>query len=88
MPNDRYTKIVLTVIAGALVALVAQNAIAPAQAQLGLGCGSKAKPCFVTGHVVTLDVDNISSSFREFKDEAGLFLLKSWGYDPETLPRR
>ena len=88
MPNDRYTKTVLTVIAGALVALVVQNAIAPAQAQLGLGCGSKAKPCFVTGTVVTADVDNISSSFREFKDEAGLFLLKSWGYDPETLPRR
>jgi len=35
MPTDRYTKLVLTVIAGALVALVMQNAIAPAQAQLG-----------------------------------------------------
>jgi len=35
MPTDRYTKLVLTVIAGALVALVVQNAIAPAQAQLG-----------------------------------------------------
>jgi hypothetical protein len=39
MPTDRYTKTVLTVIAGALVALVVQNAIAPAQAQLGVGCG-------------------------------------------------
>jgi hypothetical protein len=88
MPTDRYTKTVLTVIAGALVALVVQNAIAPAQAQLGLGCGSKAKPCFVTGHVIALDLDKVTWSFREFKDEAGLFLLKSWGYDPETLPRR
>ena len=35
MPTDRYTKTVLTVIAGALVALVVQNAISPAQAQLG-----------------------------------------------------
>ena len=40
MPTDRYTKLVLTVIAGALVALVVQNAIAPAQAQLGMGCPS------------------------------------------------
>lgn len=49
MPTDRYTKLVLTVIAGALVALVVQNAIAPAQAQLGSGaCGSSHIPCYVT----------------------------------------
>ena len=46
MPTDRYTKIVLTVIAGALVALEAQNAIAPAQAQRGM-CGGRGDPCYV-----------------------------------------
>lgn len=33
---DRYTKAVLTVIAGALCVIVAQNAISPAQSQAGL----------------------------------------------------
>ena len=33
MPTDRYTKTVLTVIAGALVAIVAQNAINVSHAQ-------------------------------------------------------
>ncbi len=46
MPTDCYTKLVLTVIAGALIALVVQNAIAPAQAQLGLQCG-RGTPCEV-----------------------------------------
>jgi hypothetical protein len=46
MPTDRYTKHVLTVIAGAPVALVVQNASAPAQAQLGMQCGL-AMPCEV-----------------------------------------
>jgi hypothetical protein len=33
---DRYTKAVLTVIAGALCVIAAQNAISPAQSQAGL----------------------------------------------------
>ncbi len=47
---DRYTKIVLTVIAVALVALVAQQGIGGAEAQFGLalGCdGSPNAPCFI-----------------------------------------
>ncbi len=44
---DRYTKIVLTVIATALVGLVAQNALGPANAQRG-ACGSSIDPCYVT----------------------------------------
>jgi hypothetical protein len=47
---DRYTKIVLTVIATALVALVVQQGIGGAEAQFGLalGCdGSPNAPCFI-----------------------------------------
>jgi hypothetical protein len=47
---DRYTKIVLTVIATALVALVLQQGISDAEAQFGiaLGCdGSPNAPCFI-----------------------------------------
>ena len=50
MMIDRYTKAVLSVIALTLVALVAQNAIGGAHAQLGLafGCdGSYGSPCFI-----------------------------------------
>lgn len=48
MQIDRYTKAVLTVIAVALCALVAQNTIQNASAQLGVGCGdSLARPCLV-----------------------------------------
>jgi hypothetical protein len=36
MPADRYTKTVLTVIAGALVAIVAQNTIKASHAQDGV----------------------------------------------------
>lgn len=43
---DRYTKIVLTVIAFALVALVAQQAVPRAGAQ-GLECGSIRNPCHI-----------------------------------------
>jgi hypothetical protein len=48
--TDRYTKFVLTVIALALVALVAQQAVGSAEAQFGLalGCdGSPNAPCFI-----------------------------------------
>ena len=48
---DRYTKIVLTVIAGALVVLVAQNGLLTAFAQQAPGCGNVAfgqAPCTVT----------------------------------------
>ena len=47
---DTYTKIVLTVIACALVALVAQQAVQSAKAQFGFsfGCdGSPNAPCFI-----------------------------------------
>ena len=45
--TDRYTKIILTVIAVALCALVAQNAIAPAGAA-GRECGiERWQPCYV-----------------------------------------
>ena len=44
---DRYTKIILTVIAVALVALVTQNVIRPSFAQ-DFGCGSYGQsPCAV-----------------------------------------
>jgi len=48
--NDTYTKFILTVIAFALVALVAERAVRPAEAQFGLalGCdGSFNAPCFI-----------------------------------------
>jgi hypothetical protein len=48
---DRYTKIVLTVIAAALVALVAQNGLMTAFAQQNTGCGNITygqQPCTVT----------------------------------------
>ncbi len=45
--TDRYTKIILTVIAVALVALVTQNVIKPSLAQ-DSGCGSYGQsPCAV-----------------------------------------
>jgi hypothetical protein len=47
---DSYTKVVLTVIALALVALVAELAVPRANAQFGfaLGCdGSPNAPCFI-----------------------------------------
>jgi hypothetical protein len=48
---DRYTKIVLTAIAAALVVLVAQNGLRTAFAQQTPGCGNVAsgqQPCTVT----------------------------------------
>jgi hypothetical protein len=45
---DTYTKAVLTIIAAALIALVAERFTGPASAQLGDGCGrSGYKPCYV-----------------------------------------
>ena len=43
---DRYSKIVLTIIAAALVASVAQQYVAPARAVSG-SCGSSEAPCMV-----------------------------------------
>ncbi len=43
---DRYTKIVLTVIASALCALVVQNMFVPARA-VGDSCGEWHNPCMV-----------------------------------------
>lgn len=55
---DRYTKIVLTVIAVALSAIAIQGTIGAAQAQLGDGCGSSpTRACYVqTGGIIGLDV--------------------------------
>jgi hypothetical protein len=44
---DRYTKIVLTVIATSLVALVLQNFIRPTLAQISEQCGGSKEPCWV-----------------------------------------
>lgn len=45
---DHYTKVVLTIIAAALVALVAQQATRPANAQYGSGCGTSSRsPCYI-----------------------------------------
>ena len=53
MPNDRYTKTVLTVIAAALVVLTAQNATRSATAQQqALVCTIMA-PCYVTNTGIT-----------------------------------
>lgn len=53
MPTDRYTKAVLTVIAAALVGILAQHAFQPAGAQpaspaVATACGGLDKPCYVT----------------------------------------
>lgn len=48
---DRYTKVVLTVIAASLAAIALQGAIRPAEAQLNSGCGntlSGQQPCSVS----------------------------------------
>ncbi len=48
---DRFTKMILTVIAGALVILVAQNAVGTSVAQRVPGCGNVSSgqpPCTVT----------------------------------------
>ena len=45
---DRYTKAVLTVIAGALVLLAVQNFSSPATAQMS-GCGlERLNPCYIS----------------------------------------
>lgn len=44
--NDRYTKVILTIIAGALSAIALQSAFGPARAQLGDAC-TRRNPCFV-----------------------------------------
>jgi hypothetical protein len=44
---DRYSKIVLTIIAGALVIICLQQALTPATAQMG-ACGqNRYSPCYV-----------------------------------------
>jgi hypothetical protein len=58
--GDWYLKAVLTVIAGALVAIAVQNGVQPARA-LGDGCGSSFDPCYVStrsmgGLAIPLDV--------------------------------
>jgi hypothetical protein len=43
---DRYTKLVLTVIAGALLVLAGERVLSPASAQ-STDCGGLGKPCYV-----------------------------------------
>jgi hypothetical protein len=46
--TDAYTKAVLTVIAGCLLAIVARQAVPSSGAQFGLGCdGSPQSPCYI-----------------------------------------
>jgi uncharacterized protein (DUF779 family) len=46
--TDTYTKIILTVIAAGLVAIVARDSSPVANAQFGLGCdGSPQAPCHI-----------------------------------------
>ena len=48
MMTDTYTRIILTVIAACLVAIVVRGAPPSANAQFGLGCdGSPQAPCYV-----------------------------------------
>lgn len=51
--SDRYTKIVLTVIAAALLGHLAPYVMTGAQAQMGQSCGSRPdRPCFVAFSVL------------------------------------
>lgn len=43
---DRYTKVMLTVIALALIGILVQNTITPAIA-IGDGCGARYDPCHI-----------------------------------------
>lgn len=45
--TDRYTRAVLTIIAAALVGLLAVQLTPAAQAQIEAGCGSMTNPCYV-----------------------------------------
>ena len=46
--NDRYTKTVLSIIAAALIALVAQNLTTRAKADASEGCGTSfVSPCYI-----------------------------------------
>lgn len=47
---DLYTKALLTVIAAALVLLVAENLVQRAGAQSS--CGSQSSPCYITNHLI------------------------------------
>jgi hypothetical protein len=58
---DRYTKIVLTIIAVALSAIAVQGAIGSAQAQFGNGCGSFGDPCYVDAGLSGLPVYIVGS---------------------------
>lgn len=54
---DLYTKAVLTIIAGALVAIVVRGPLGPTSANaFGEGCGDRIDPCHVTlGEKVQID---------------------------------
>jgi hypothetical protein len=55
--GDIYTRVLLAVIAAALIVIAAQNASKPALAQL-VNCGSEVNPCFVAlkfGQVLVLN---------------------------------
>jgi hypothetical protein len=54
--TDRYTKTVLTVIAAALVGLLAVQLTPTAHAQGTYSCGSPNDPCYVRTGLTALDV--------------------------------
>ena len=65
--NNKYMRVVLTLIAASLWALVVQNAVRPATAQSG-GCGGFSNPCSV--HVTNFPI--------EFDNDCGRFNNPCW----------
>lgn len=55
MNTDLYTKVVLTIIAGALVAIAGRGAFEVLAQQAG-SCGSKLSPCFIATWQGSIDV--------------------------------
>ena len=76
---DRYTKSVLTIIVGALVALVAQNAMRTSFAQ-SYGCGSSGAPCAVAW-IIPMRLYSIVKLNKSRQDQGHTFTDK-------MMPRR
>ena len=69
---DRYTKIVLTVIAVALSAIAVQGVVGPANAQMS-GCGLAANnPCHVTLDILPGRLADEQENAPGFSDQRGL----------------
>ncbi len=69
MPTDRYTEVVLTVIATALVGLLAQNAVRPVTAQGGIMrvavCSEDGSRCAAVGRLRNEEFNRIAVGTRE-----------------------